>query len=100
MPIIINCDLIVHSRGQNNRDNLIVLEIKKLIVEEDDKQKDRERLKCLTTSPGADVEIYSADGKTFPKYVCGYGLGVYYEIDFATRRVSIEYYEEGECCKT
>lgn len=100
MPITINCDLIVHSRGQNSRDNLIALEMKKSTHEEDNKQNNRERLKCLTTSPGADAEIYSADGKTFPKYVCGYGLGVYYEIDFATRRVSIEYYEEGECYKT
>lgn len=96
LPVTINCDLIVHSRGQNiDRDNLIALEMKKATAREKDKNSDRIRLECLTMRPGEDV--WSADGRTFPEHVCGYGLGIYYEIDFRTEKILIEYYEEGHC---
>lgn len=92
--IKINCDLIVHSRGQNvHQDNLIALEMKKSNRDEESKQKDRERLECLTKRPEQDV--WSADGITFPEHVCGYGLGIYYEVDFVQKDILIEYYKEG-----
>lgn len=54
--VIVNCDLIVHSRGQNVfRDNLIALEMKKSIGRQIDKDSDRNRLECLTKSPEQDV---------------------------------------------
>lgn len=31
--------------------------------------------------------------KTFPRYVCGYKLGIYYEIDLPIRIILIEYYK-------
>ena len=54
--VTINCDLIVHSRGQNVlRDKLIALEMKKSTGRKVDKDKDRNRLECLTKSPKQDA---------------------------------------------
>lgn len=92
--ITINCDLIVHSRGQNAlHDNLIALEMKKSNARPCYKKKDRERLQCLTKHPDGDV--WSYDGKIFPEHVCGYDLGIYYEVDFRRNMVVIEYYKDG-----
>lgn len=94
--ITINCDLIVHSRGQNVfRDNLIALEMKKSTGRQRDKESDRNRLECLTQNP--DQDVWSYGGKVFPENVCGYGLGVYYEVNFKQRDILVEYYREGYC---
>lgn len=94
--ITINCDLIVHSRGQNVlRDNLIAVEMKKATAKLVDKDKDRDRLECLTKSPNQNVWSYG--GKALPEHVCGYGLGVYYEINFRRETISLEYYCDGYC---
>ncbi len=94
--VTINCDLIVHSRGQIfPQDNLIALEMKKSTGRKSDKESDRIRLKCLTRSPGE--TIWSYDGKTFPEHVCGYGLGIYYEVNFRKNCITVEYYKNGYC---
>lgn len=94
--ITINCDLIVHSRGQNVlRDNLIAVEMKKTTAKLVDKDKDRDRLECLTKSPNQNVWSYG--GKAIPEHVCGYGLGVYYEVNFRRETILLEYYCEGSC---
>lgn len=94
--VTINCDLIVHSRGQNAfQDNLIALEMKKSTGKKKDKESDRDRLECLTKCP--DQGVWSCGGKAFPENVCGYGLGVYYEINFKKRNILVEYYQEGYC---
>lgn len=91
--IKIQCDLIVHSRGENeNRDNLIALEMKKEYQSDDEKDKDRARLRALTKSKSSD-DVWSYDGKTFPQHVCGYVLGIYYEV--CSDRINIEYYSLG-----
>ena len=96
--VTINCDLIVHSRGQNvYRDNLIAIEMKKSTGRIEHKESDKNRLKCLTKRPDQDVWRYS--GKALPTHVCGYGLGIYYEINFRSNIISIEYYAEGNCYK-
>ena len=96
--VTINCDLIVHSRGQNiAHDNLIALEMKKSTASQMDKDNDRNRLECLTKSPKQDV--WSYDGRTFPEHVCGYGLGVYYEVNFSKETILVEYYKDGDCYK-
>lgn len=74
-------------------DNLIALEMKKSTARPCYKEKDRERLQCLTKHPDGDV--WSYDGKTFPEHVCGYDLGIYYEVDFRRNMVVIEYYKDG-----
>ncbi|MDP1509237.1 hypothetical protein L8C07_01660 [Paenibacillus sp. CMAA1739] len=90
----INCDLIVHSRGNNiNQDNLIAIEMKKSDRTKEEKESDRIRLIALTKDSYDDV--WSFDEKTFPEHVCRYALGVYYEVNYKKRSINIEYYKEG-----
>lgn len=92
--ITINCDLIVHSRGEIvEQDNLLALEMKKSTARSSDKTKDKERLIALTKDNFDDV--WSYDGKSLPKHVCRYKLGVYYEVNIPKRAVAIEYYRQG-----
>lgn len=39
--------------------------------------------------------VWSYDGKVDPKTVCGYLLGIYYEINFQRQIILIEYYRLG-----
>ncbi len=92
--IPINCDLIVHSRGEIvKQDNLIAIEMKKSTATRVRKDKDRERLIALTKDSFDDV--WSFDGKALPEHVCRYVLGVYYEINFRRKSITIEYYRKG-----
>ena len=87
--------MIIHSRGEDEKnDNLIALEMKKSYQSEENKNADRERLIALTRSENTN-DVWSFDGKTFPRYVCGYKLGIYYEIDLSNRIILIEYYRGG-----
>lgn len=93
--IKINCDLILHSRGEIAcKDNLIALEMKKSTSRLVDKVNDKNRLIALTKDSYDDV--WSFDGKTLPKHVCGYELGIYYEVNKRFRIVSLEYYSKGK----
>lgn len=90
----VTCDLIVHSRGESlSNDNLIALEMKKSSRSLKEKQKDKNRLIALTKK--FDKEIWSADGKTFPEHVCGYKLGIYYEINPTHKYILLETYRNG-----
>ncbi|MED9965741.1 MAG: hypothetical protein UFJ18_02995 [Blautia sp.] len=93
--VSIVCDLIVHSRGEIiEKDNLIALEMKKSYRPSKEKEKDRARLVALTRD--SYDGIWSFDGKTLPEHVCGYELGIYYEIDKKKKLIFIEYYAKGE----
>lgn len=93
--IVINCDLILHSRGKHpEQDNLIAIEMKKANRPVHEKAKDRNRLIALTKDSFDDV--WSYDGKTFPEHVCRYMLGIYYEIDYDKHEILIEYYAKGK----
>lgn len=100
MEIIpVTCDIIVHSRGDNKlQDNLICIEMKKSTSNNADKIKDKKRLKILTRK--SYDNIWSADGISLPKHVCGYLLGIYYEVNTKTRKILIEDYSDGECVGT
>ncbi len=92
--IRINCDLIVHSRGNNIQlDNLIAIEMKKSNRPQVGKDSDRYRLMALTKDSYDDV--WSFDGTTLPEHVCRYCLGVYYEINLTEGVIEIEYYQKG-----
>ncbi len=92
--IVINCDIIIHSRGENiAQDNLIAFEMKKSNRPQEEKDADRKRLRALTKASYDDV--WSADGRTLPEHVCGYVWGVYIEINSNTRKELIEYYQHG-----
>lgn len=94
--INITCDLIVHSRGNiPDNDNLIAIEMKRSNHPEQEKNKDRNRLIALT-KPTNDSMTYSVDGRVLPEHVCGYKVGVFYEINLDQRSVHIEYYRNGE----
>lgn len=92
--INITCDLIVHSRGTNNKqDNLIAIEIKKSTRPQKEKDSDRIRVKTLTRQSFDGV--WSYDGESFPEHVCRYGLGIYYEVNFEKEEILLEYYSNG-----
>lgn len=92
--VSINCDLILHSRGQiTDADNLIAVEMKKSNRPDQEKQSDRDRLRALTKASYDDV--WSADGIALPKHVCGYVLGTYIEIHRDKRSCLVEYYASG-----
>ena len=91
----ITCDLIIHSRGKDKyQDNLMCVEMKKSTRNDFDKEKDKLRLKLLTKK-SFDGE-WKPDGKTLPKYVCNYLLGIYYEIDMNKNMIYLEFYKDGE----
>lgn len=93
--ITINCDIILHSRGQHpEQDNLIAIEMKKFNRPLREKTKDRNRLIALTKE--SYDEIWSFDGKTLPEHVCQYVLGVFYEVNSVDNEVVIEYYSQGK----
>ncbi len=90
----INCDLILHSRGHHKwQDNLIAIEMKKVNRPEAEKLNDRNRLIALTRLTDG---VWSADGVTLPEHVCGYVLGIYYEVDTKNMTAHIEFYSEGD----
>lgn len=92
----IQCDLLIHSRGEKElQDNLVALEMKKSYQDKKSKDEDRDRL-CALTKDRHNSDTYSYDGKTFPKHVCGYILGIYYEVDKDNEKILIEYYSEGK----
>ena len=95
--IRINCDLIIHSRGHiTEQDNLIAIEVKKSTRHTAEKNKDRERLIALTSTPSAE----GVDSPELPEHVCGYTLGIYYEINYQRRSILIEYYRNGEMAES
>jgi len=92
--ININCDIIVHSRGNNiPADNLIAIEMKKSNRPEEEKISDKKRLRALTKESYDD--IWSNDGVTLPKHVCGYVVGFYIELNIKTRQCLTEVYKKG-----
>jgi hypothetical protein len=90
--VVINCDLIVHSRGQEIPDNLIAIEMKKSDRPELEKQSDRTRLRALTKQN----DVFPYDGTVFPEHVAGYRLGIYMELDIQRRMCLFEKYKGGD----
>ena len=88
----IQCDLIVHSRGNEEPDNLIAVEMKKSDHPESAKQSDKTRLRVLTKQQG----VFSTDGTARPEHVAGYRLGIYIELDIKQRTCLYEKYKGGD----
>lgn len=87
-------DLIVHGRGNYiEQDNLIALEMKKSNRGNKKKEEDKRRLITLTKARNSNS---SYDGITNLEPVCGYILGIYYEICNNTDKVYCEFYRHGE----
>ncbi|WP_019910335.1 hypothetical protein [Paenibacillus sp. HW567] len=97
--IPINCDIIIHSRGEIlGQDNLIAIEMKKSTNRNSEKIKDKNRLVALTKETFNDV--WSFDGTNLPEHVCRYKLGVYYEVNIRRSEVYVEYYKKGQLSST
>lgn len=92
--VVINCDLILHSRGNNiNIDNLIALEMKKASASIQDKNSDRERLQCLTME---EEPLEHKQRIGIPRdHIRGYELGIFYEVNFPQNSILVEYYRKG-----
>lgn len=89
--IKINCDLILHSRGNKDKDNLLALEMKKSYRTKKDKDTDKERLVKLTQYNK--LEVVS---KSTISHVNGYILGIYYELKNSNKEIEIQYYVKGK----
>jgi hypothetical protein len=90
-PDIITCDLILHSRGRLDLDNLIAIEMKKKKHAKKHKDADRTRLKALTrTRLQARRLSRSAD------HVYGYQLGLFVELNTENPEYLLEIYHRGE----
>ena len=97
--VTINPDIIVHSRGEIlKNDNLIAIEMKKSTSSDVDKHNDKVRLIALTKDSYDGV--WSFDGVTLPEHVCGYSLGIYYEINLSKHSILLEYYVKGKSTHT
>ena len=93
-PAKINADLIVHGRtALPEDDNLIAVEMKKSYRSVDDKTKDRKRLISLTTPASDDDWFYDEERR--PKFVAGYHVNCYIEIDIDRPSVLAETYIDG-----
>jgi len=90
----IGCDIILHSRGFFDRDNLIAIEMKSLLRPEQARELSRERLMTMTMVPNE--EVRSADDLTLPEHVCGYELGVFIELEASRDQYRIEKFKEGQ----
>lgn len=91
--IPIKCNLLIHNRGEGERfNNILALEMKKSCRSKEEKDNDRIRLMALTQCR----DVYNAEIFTFPEQICGYQLGIYYEIDKDKRQILIEYYKNGQ----
>lgn len=98
-PIKITCDLILHGRGkQPEQDNLLAIEMKKTTRTNRAKNSDRERLKILTEDFYDNKQL--VDTYMSPEHVCGYVLGVYYEINYRRKIILVEYYHNGSMIQT
>ncbi|WP_448197681.1 hypothetical protein [Pseudomonas salmasensis] len=91
--IRVTCDLILHSRGEKSRDNLIAIEMAKPDKTLEQVRSDRLRLMALTKRSFDD--IWSYDGVVHPEHVCGYLLGVFIMIDRTAGIATAEFFEEG-----
>jgi hypothetical protein len=84
----ITCDLIIHSRGNNaKQDNLLALEMKKVSARDADIDSDRRRLVALTQQ---------SDKSGLEEYACSYTLGILYLIDCATGDARYEFFSNGK----
>jgi hypothetical protein len=75
-PDIITCDLILHSRGREDPDNLIAIEMKKKKHTKKHKDADRRRLKALTRTHRQARRLSRRRD-----HVYGYQIGLFVELD-------------------
>ncbi|UDJ86335.1 hypothetical protein IRM71_02840 [Erwinia amylovora] len=91
--ITITCDLILHSRGKEGKDdNLIAIEMKKKERPKEEGISDRQRLSLMTRK--SFDEIWAWDGFP-PEHVCGYKLGYFIEFDKVSKKCKVTEFTNG-----
>lgn len=58
-------------------------------------EKDSDRMRLIALTKDSYDDIWSFDGKTLPKHVCRYALGIYYEVNCKNQTINIEYNRKG-----
>lgn len=92
-PKTIICDLIFHSRGLLQKDNLMAIEMKKNLHNKKGIDDDRGRLKALTDQKCD--SWFEFGGNLFPKKVCLYEIGLMYLLDIENKKITYEIYADG-----
>lgn len=87
-------DLIIHSRGQKQKDNLLVMEMKKEYAKKEDKDSDRKRLKLMTKQQYS--EVFAFGDLELPRHVCMYEVGIFYIIDIRKNLITLEIYSDSK----
>ena len=88
----IECDLIVHSMGENKtQDNLLAIEMKKH-KNLQDREENEKRLQIVTRNTYNGEVIY----EEFPRHICRYALGVFYDIDNDKNKLELKFYKHGK----
>ena len=59
-------------------------------------KKDADRNRLIALTKDSFNNMWSFDGETLPEHVCRYVLGVYYEIDYSSHTIKIEYCRKGK----
>jgi len=90
--VTIVCDLIVHSRGEQSRDNLIAIEMKKRCRDLEGIEFDADRLMALTNRRSNN---FNWEGSIDLETVSDYELGILYIIDRKLREIELRFYSEG-----
>ena len=90
--IDITSDFLIHARGTQKHENILALEMKKSTATKKEKDDDRARIKALTMS---EEQVYKMGGGLPVSTVCGYLIGIYYEIDILSEIITMEYYSNG-----
>lgn len=86
------CDLIIHSRGENKKqDNLLAIEMKKK-ENRKDRFKDKKRLEIMTSDSYVDEILFDE----LPLYICRYALGIFYDLDTKRRQIKLDFYQHGK----
>jgi len=89
--IAVQCDLLVHSRGEKALDNLLCLEMKKAGSKKAAIKSDQKRLEAMTEPIEGSVYGMGCD----PEFVAGYQLGIYFEYDTELEKMRIQIYRNG-----
>lgn len=89
--VTVVCDLIVHSRGENQKDNLIAIEMKKRGRDIKGIESDVDRLRALTNKRTNNFNWGDMDLDT----VSDYEIGILYIIDRAKKDIELRIFADG-----
>jgi len=90
--VTVVCDLIVHSRGEKPKDNLIAIEMKKRGSDLEKIKSDADRLMALTNKQSNN---FHWEGSIDLETVSDYELGILYIIDRKLREIELRFFSDG-----